>query len=178
MLYDFASPTGITAEQRDKQTVRNIERAVRKIPFNVATAVHEATHQLSFNSGLHTRFADNPVWLTEGLAMYFESADPGTGSKSIRIGRSNSWRRKGLKTYLRSMSAETVTSLTESDERFRNAETATDAYTEAWALTTYLMNRKQAEFIEFIKSIQAEPRLIWRKPAARIENFESTVGSP
>ena len=40
---------------------------------NVATIVHEATHQLAYNCGVQQRFADNPVWVSEGMAMYFES---------------------------------------------------------------------------------------------------------
>src|SRR5262249_26146628 len=40
---------------------------------NLTTVIHEATHQIAFNSGCHRRSADNPVWLVEGLAMYFEA---------------------------------------------------------------------------------------------------------
>src|SRR5262245_63767441 len=42
---------------------------------NLSTTIHEATHQIAFNSGCHRRFADNPVWLAEGLAMYFETPE-------------------------------------------------------------------------------------------------------
>ncbi len=41
----------------------------------VATIVHEATHQIAFNSGMQTRFADIPLWVSEGLAVYFETPD-------------------------------------------------------------------------------------------------------
>jgi len=37
----------------------------------VSTIVHEATHQIAFNCGLHTRLSDCPVWFSEGIAMYF-----------------------------------------------------------------------------------------------------------
>ncbi len=33
---------------------------------NVATIVHECVHQLSYNSGLQVRMADNPIWVSEG----------------------------------------------------------------------------------------------------------------
>ena len=39
---------------------------------NVATIIHEATHQLAYNTGMQTRFSDNPMWVSEGLATCFE----------------------------------------------------------------------------------------------------------
>ena len=41
----------------------------------VATVVHEATHQMAFNCGLHARLAPVPVWVSEGIATYFETPD-------------------------------------------------------------------------------------------------------
>ena len=43
----------------------------------VSTIVHEATHQIAFNSGLHQRLSDCPKWFSEGIAMYCETPDPG-----------------------------------------------------------------------------------------------------
>ena len=40
--------------------------------MNTFTLVHEATHQLTFNSGLLSRQGDVPVALSEGLATYGE----------------------------------------------------------------------------------------------------------
>ncbi|MFM7136783.1 MAG: DUF1570 domain-containing protein, partial [Planctomycetota bacterium] len=41
----------------------------------VSTLVHEATHQLAFNSGLHQRLAPVPLWVSEGIATAFETPD-------------------------------------------------------------------------------------------------------
>ena len=43
--------------------------------LTVATIVHEATHQIAFNSGLHARLSDCPKWFSEGIAVYFETPD-------------------------------------------------------------------------------------------------------
>src|SRR6516165_385823 len=51
----------------------NIEGQLALVPLNIATVIHEATHQIAFNSGVHVRKADNPLWLLEGMAMYFET---------------------------------------------------------------------------------------------------------
>ncbi|HEX3600867.1 MAG TPA: DUF1570 domain-containing protein, partial [Lacipirellulaceae bacterium] len=40
---------------------------------NAATIIHEATHQMAFNTGVHRRFAAQPRWLVEGLATMFEA---------------------------------------------------------------------------------------------------------
>lgn len=178
VLHDFASSEDTTTEDRKKQTVKDIKRAVREVPFNVATIVHEATHQLGFNTGLHTRYADNPVWLTEGLAMYFETPDLGSGSKWTRIGRANDWRKDSLKAHRNSITGDSIKLLVDSDTRFRTSETAAGAYTEAWALTTYLMKRKRKELMAFIKKVAGKPRMIWDKPEQRAELFERTIGKP
>ncbi|MFK7821846.1 MAG: DUF1570 domain-containing protein [Planctomycetaceae bacterium] len=178
VLYDFASPDGTSDDDRRQQTVRSIQKAVKKVPFNVATIIHEATHQLAFNTGIHTRYADNPVWLTEGIAMYFESADSGTGTRKPRIGKSNPLRKKSLKPYLNNISADSIRTLIASDDRFRSSEVAGNAYTEAWAFTTYLMKRKPDQLIQFIKSNQKNARLIWKKPDERQASFEAAFGPP
>ena len=48
-------------------------------PGAVSTIVHEATHQIAFNSGLHQRLSDCPKWFSEGIAMYCETPDLGHG---------------------------------------------------------------------------------------------------
>ena len=47
---------------------------------NTLTLIHEATHQLTFNTGLLNRLGDVPLCLSEGLAMYGEVWRPGRPS--------------------------------------------------------------------------------------------------
>ena len=37
-----------------------------------ATIVHEAVHQLAYNTGIHQRLSMDPLWFVEGLASMFE----------------------------------------------------------------------------------------------------------
>src|SRR5579863_411793 len=70
VLYDLtAADSGLPGQKGD------INQRVAAAPYNVATVIHEATHQIAFNSGMHVRKADNPLWLVEGMAMYFETPD-------------------------------------------------------------------------------------------------------
>lgn len=171
VLYNFAET------DEAKQTAIGIRRAVAKTPFNVATVVHEATHQLGFNTGLHTRYADNPVWLTEGVAMFFETPDLRTrGWKTI--GRINDWRSRSLKAYSGALDAGSVRALVQSDDRFRKAETAGDAYTEAWALTLYLMKRREEDFVRYLQHISSKSPMVWDKADARLAEFTDAFGDP
>lgn len=43
--------------------------------LNLAVTIHEATHQLCYNSGLLVESPNNPTWLVEGLATFFEDPD-------------------------------------------------------------------------------------------------------
>src|SRR5690606_26419230 len=56
------------------------------------TLIHEATHQLAFNLGLHSRLGETPRWVVEGLAMLFEEdsrRDDTLGqSTAMRVNRS------------------------------------------------------------------------------------------
>ncbi|MEN9555985.1 MAG: hypothetical protein RLZZ232_2271, partial [Planctomycetota bacterium] len=51
-------------------------RSLSKVsPRTLDTLVHEVVHQISYNTGVHSRFGRNPQWLVEGLAMHLETPD-------------------------------------------------------------------------------------------------------
>lgn len=164
-----------TGLNEDKQTMSSITRAARKLPFEAATIVHEAAHQLSFNSGLQTRYADNPVWLTEGLAMCLEKPDLKRAGWST-AGQRAKWRVKAWKSHSAGHDATSLQSLTSSDDRFRSAETAPQAYSEAWGLTQYLLGRQREKFIEYLKAVAAKPPMVWDKPEQRRDLFSKHLG--
>ena len=67
----------------------------------VSTIVHEATHQIAFNCGLHTRLSDCPRWLSEGIAMYlFETPDLSSPKGWKSIGCVNQLRLEQFAKYL------------------------------------------------------------------------------
>ena len=72
----------LTSNQMTTYNVANLER-------NVSTIIHEATHQLAYNTDMQRRFADNPMWVSEGLATFFESPDRRNPKKWRHIGRVN-----------------------------------------------------------------------------------------
>jgi hypothetical protein len=141
--------------------------------FNVATVVHEATHQIAFNSGMHTRYADNPLWLTEGMAMFFETPDLKSDTGWTTVGDVNGPRLKQFKTYLGSRrKSDSLSTLLKTDGRFTNAKQAVDAYAETWSLNYFLIKEHEADYVRYLNRLAAKPRLMWDTPEQRLAEFE------
>ncbi len=81
----------------------------------VATVIHEATHQIAFNCGLEQRFADVPLWLSEGLAMYFETPDLNSTKGWRTLGEVNRPRLARFREYLPRRPANSLVSLISED---------------------------------------------------------------
>src|SRR5579862_3960399 len=79
-----------TLEQLSRSPIAaRVDAVVEADLYN--TIVHETTHQVAFNTGLHSRIAETPKWVIEGLATMFEA--PGirdsqkNASPKLRINR-------------------------------------------------------------------------------------------
>jgi hypothetical protein len=142
----------------------------------VATVIHEATHQLAFNSGLQRRFADNPLWLSEGLAIYFESPDVSSNRGWRKIGGLHEMRLQKMREYLPSRPQDSLVTLVTDDQRFRDTQRAEVAYAEAWALCYFLMRQRSDQFSEYLKRIAAKPVLGQDTPEQRLQEFQQVFG--
>ncbi len=143
---------------------------------NVATIIHEATHQVAFNSGLQTRFADIPLWVSEGLAIYFETPDLESAKGWRTMGGVNYPRLERFHEYLPARPAESLPSLIGDDKRMRDPSTALDAYAEAWALNYYLLRQHPKEYLAYLKRLAAKPPLVWDDRDARLAEFRQAFG--
>lgn len=143
----------------------------------VATIIHEAVHQLAFNSGLQVRLADNPLWLSEGIAMFFETPDAnnpkGWGGT---IGRINPHNMRLFAQYVPRRPADSLLTLISQDQRLRDAETSNQSYPESWALTYYLMLVKNKQFVAYLKELAEQPPLGETPERARVEMFKRHFG--
>ena len=171
VLYDQTSSNGKPARSQAE-----IQRRFSAAPYNIATVVHEATHQIAFNSGLHVRLADNPLWLTEGMAMYFETPDLQSRSGWTSMGSINPPRLKRFRANLARRPSGNIATLIQSDEQFTNAETMADAYAEAWALTYFLIRTRKEAYVAYLKKIAAKKVLTWDKPPDRLAEFRAAFG--
>lgn len=143
---------------------------------NVATIVHEATHQLAFNSGLQQRFTDTPFWVSEGLAVFFETPDLDNSKGWGKIGAVNRYNLVNYRKYLRTREAGALSKLLSDDKRFRDPATMADAYAEAWALNYYLINTQGQTYTKYLKLLSEQTPLVMQEPADRQEQFLKLLG--
>lgn len=142
----------------------------------VATIVHEATHQIAFNCGMHARYADIPLWVSEGLAIYFETPDLRSSSGWRGLGDVNRVRLAGFRNYAPRRPADSLHTLLADDQRFRNARSAIDAYAEAWALNYFLIRQKPREYQEYQRQLSAKGPLLRDSPQERLSQFQAAFG--
>jgi len=173
VLYDL---TGKAAGRR-AQSIAQINRAMTRAPFNTATVVHEATHQIAFNRRMHTRYADNPLWMTEGMAMYFETPDLNSRSGWRTIGRVNPFRIKRFRQTLANPPPQgCLLPLIHSDALFHNEDSSPDAYANAWALSYFLIKTRSDDYLKYLKILEQKPRLIPNSAEERVADFRGAFG--
>ena len=143
----------------------------------VATIVHEATHQIAFNCGLHTRLSDCPVWFSEGIAVYFETPDLSSAKGWRGVGNVNRTRLEQFQQYLRTRPTDSLESLIARDTRFRDTRKALDAYAEAWSLTYFLLRQHADRYVSYLKLLSQKKPLLQDGPAKRVEQFEGVFGN-
>lgn len=142
----------------------------------IATIVHEATHQIAFNRGLHARYSDCPLWFSEGVAQFFETPDLRSSRGWRTVGRVNEIRLAQFHDYLRRRPADSLATLLRDDTRLKTTETAQDAYAEAWALTYFLLKRYPREYVEYLELLAAKKPLFWDDPETRLAEFKQVFG--
>jgi hypothetical protein len=141
----------------------------------VATLVHEGTHQMAFNAGMHRRLAPVPLWVCEGVATYFETPDSSNPRGWRAIGLVNEPRKKQ---FLATARPGWLGDLLRGDSAFRQPEAATEAYAKAWALTAYLIHTKKKRFVEYLRVLAGKEPFDDDPPAVRIEEFTAAFGPP
>jgi hypothetical protein len=138
--------------------------------------VHEATHQIACNSGLQTRFADVPLWVSEGIAVFFETPDLTSARGWRTIGAVNSNRLAQFQRYLATRGPDSLKTLICDDKRLRDTRTALDAYAEAWALNYYLLHQRPRQYVAYLQMLARKKELLWDDPQTRLAEFQAAFG--
>ncbi len=141
----------------------------------VATIVHEATHQVAFNSGLQVRYADLPFWVSEGIAIYFESPDLSSAKGWKGIGRVNVHNLANFRKLAAAKPPDLTTLLT-ADKRFRDSATSAETYSHAWALTYFLIRTRGVEYAKYLEALAKYPPLGEVSADERIAEFKRAFG--
>ena len=144
---------------------------------NVSTIVHEATHQVAFNTKVHTRLAPNPFWLVEGLAMFFETPDLKNPNGWRTVGALNTSRLRDYKEYLQVRHKPgSFREMIASDDKFHDEETALDSYSQAWALSYYLIWARREDYTKYLAMTSQKEMLAQQTAEQRIAEFEEHFG--
>lgn len=141
----------------------------------VATFIHEATHQIAFNLGLHTRMSDCPRWFSEGIAMYFETPNFASAKGWRNIGGVNQVQLANFQDYLPRRPADSLRTLIADDNRFA-AKGINDTTGESWALAYFLMKQRPKELAAYLRVIGAKKPLVWDDAKTRTAEFEAAFG--
>ena len=174
-MYDMTVGDRLPGEKISTRRIEEIFQNPAAIDM-VATIVHEGTHQLMFNRGVQTRFADRPLWLHEGLAIFFEAPN---------LKNKRGWSRPGLvfdrrlyrfRNTLPNRPANSIERLITDDARLQNPETAVDGYAEAWAFNHFLLNRRSKEYIAYLKELSKMPPLSTADSEQRMAKFKEHFG--
>jgi hypothetical protein len=149
--------------------------------LNMPSLVHEATHQLSFNTGLLNREGDTPLCIVEGLGTYGESRDLIGPSD---FGRRNWKRLTDLGRILRRLPWIPMRELFSDDAVLRvsddavlragKADRVLLAYAESWLLVYYLLKDQEVlpRFRQYLKDIQTR-----RTADRRIADAQTHLGN-
>ena len=138
--------------------------------------IHEATHQTAYNVGLHTRFAENPRWVTEGLATMFEARGVYDSRSYDRVAdRINQVRLHDFRSMvLPNKPLGTISNFISSDESF--GRIAIPAYAQAWALTFFLAETRPQQYSSYLEQL-AQRELFSEYPAReRVADFKQAFG--
>jgi hypothetical protein len=114
---------------------------------------HEIAHQLAFRTGLQTRGVMYAFWLSEGLAMNFETPDPRSGEfasdNPVRCCRLLDAHQEGRLVPLESF---LLRASPPRDEAARN-----DSYAQAWGVVRFLYQQHPESLRRYVSALAVRP---------------------
>ncbi|MFO7907463.1 MAG: DUF1570 domain-containing protein [Planctomycetota bacterium] len=144
--------------------------------MNAKTVIHEATHQLAFNTHIHSRVAEPPRWVAEGLAMMFET--PGVWDPHYhphRKDRVNPTRLEAFRQYAPRRPQESLAPFVSQSAR-EFGRTPAVSYAQAWAFSFFLSEREPAKYMEYLKKTASRQPLKTYTNAERLKEFTTVFG--
>jgi hypothetical protein len=158
--------------QRNSGTINRRARDIRA-SANTVTIMHEAAHQLSFNSGLLQRDKDVPLWLAEGMACYCEATVDGVWQG---VGEMNQERILNLSDGGKARDGPIpLRSLIGTDQWVRgpsNVQAVLLGYGQSWALFRMLMEERPKAMRAYLELIKDR-----RTPDYRLDDFRQAFGN-
>lgn len=140
------------------------------------TIIHETTHQVAYNTGLHARLGETPRWVVEGFATMFEAPGVRDGSKNGGTAqRINRERYLRFGNYAKSRRAsKSLKDFLAGDDML--PQSTLDFYGQAWALTFYLVETRPSEYARYLKKMADRDPLKGYSAEDRVNDFTAAFG--
>ncbi|WP_165700508.1 DUF1570 domain-containing protein [Alienimonas californiensis] len=145
-----------------------------------ATLVHEAVHQIAFNTGLHHRTGGTPRWVAEGLATALEAPAFLSATGSVRPSdRVNPGRLHHFRTHLHADGYLEALVCGPGGDDLTGRDSLT-FYAEAWAFTFFLMHTRGDRYARYLRTVgeTTAADAAADDPAARRAAFIAAFGTP
>jgi hypothetical protein len=140
------------------------------------TMIHEATHQVAYNIGLHSRVGETPRWVVEGMATVFEPEAMRTATAGNLPKQRINWERYVVfQNYAESKRRppKSLRSFIESEDLYKSA--VLDYYAQSWALTFFLVETRPRNYAAYLKRIAARDPFTQYPPQERLADFRETI---
>ncbi len=158
------------SDRIDRERTRLNSEAARA---SEAKTIHEAVHLLAFNCGAQSRAHQYPFWITEGLAVAFETDEPEAAFGPDRASGAREAEMERFRAEGRLIDVGTLVQLTRPPDR--DQDTVDVLYAQSYALVSHLYRYERRALGEFLLAIRSEPAGLI-PPERLLEIFEGQFG--
>ncbi len=171
----------IVAADRTAGNRTALSKALASVSGQTAdTIIHETTHQVGFNIGIHRRIGQTPTWVLEGLATVLEppglrtrgKAGSKSGNSTINAERMNWFNTE----YEGRRQPGDLAKLIATDDMFKNQ--TLDAYSLSWAFTWFMTENpaRARKFVDYLQTLAERDPLEDYTPEQRLKDFQKAFG--
>ena len=142
------------------------------------TIIHETTHQVGYNIGVHSRLGGTPIWIVEGLATVLEPSGmrEKTG-RQLQQGRINQERAQWFaKRHRPGRSMGSLAKLVAADAYF--FQQTLNSYSEAWSFTFFLLENpsRRRDLVTYLQILGSRDPLQQYTSNDRLADFQKAFG--
>jgi hypothetical protein len=143
---------------------------------NAETIIHEAAHQMAFNTGVHSRFAGTPRWVVEGLGTMFEARGVWqSGTFQTQPDRINRGMLNAYRKHLARNPGRPSSFLFPSDQAYQVVPQV--AYPEGWAWSFFLCETEPKKYFTYVAKTAARPPFSRYRSQERMKDFTDVFGT-